>query len=89
MITKLQMLAATTTCVLAACGGGGSSTPRNPASHASSQAIFEPRLKVGATLQLTATVYDPAGALVPNPTLEWSSALPDMVEVGGSGLVAG
>ena len=60
-------------------------------STAESVAIVAPQtiLVVGATVQLTASVYDQSGARIPNATVAWRSLTPTIATVSASGLVTG
>lgn len=46
-------------------------------------------IKVGATLQLTATLRDAAGNVLTNRSLTWQSGSPSLARVSTTGLVTG
>jgi uncharacterized protein YjdB len=48
-----------------------------------------PTIKVGQTVQLTATVYDANNNVIPGVTVTWSSADQTKATVSSTGLVSG
>ena len=81
------------TLLLAACGGNGqlgTSPPTGPGIVSSvSIAPIPATLLTGDTIQLTATVRDGAGNLLPNQAITWSSSADPVATVSPSGQLAG
>jgi uncharacterized protein YjdB len=75
---------------LAACGGDKTTAPPAPATSTVSIEPEAPSLAVGATVALSATPRDAAGAVVPGRTATWMTLAPDVATVNAStGVVTG
>jgi plastocyanin len=77
--------------VVAACGGDGSGVPTVSRPLVASVRVSDPpaTVKVGQSLQLTATALDASGASVVNPgPFQWSSGAPQVAMVDATGKVS-
>jgi Regulator of chromosome condensation (RCC1) repeat/Bacterial Ig-like domain (group 2) len=83
-----------------ACGGGDSATSPNPPpvgrETVTVTADVEPRgpgvtrdLPIGMSFHVSAVVKDPAGTVLPDRTVSWSSNSPNVAAVDASGVVTG
>ena len=69
---------------LAACGGEKTTAPPAPATTTVSIEPEDPSLAVGATVALSATPRDAAGAVVQGRTVTWTTLAPDVATVNAS-----